>query len=536
MREMRRSLLVTALTLVLLGSMLAAHATSSQLSVERTIEVSSYGLVTVKDRITGHGGKAFTLLLMPDDAKDALSYYVSGASFDVVKRGDGSLAIEIRPTSEVVEVWYALRSKVQQRTADSYTLKLVDVPLVEGLTYSANVTVRLPEGSSFSSAPTGYVSVDNVANKSFEELSSTGPSPNSFTFTGTGLRLLRAESVVVEVEPYSGRARVVLVLRNEDLNSVTSVDLLIPEAGSVKVLRVGDDLGTLRYSLDRGSGVLTVYLTPERFELRQGWRYGFNVDLDVSGSNYYSLSDGRLEVRTFLPIAAQVDDFRVRVVLPEGVRLAELPDYVTQFIPRGGNSLTELKAPVPLPQPGPYGVVSLKLTGSPSQPWGAYALLIGVMALVLGSVMAHIRVRRETKPKIAEQDRAALSRVRATIEEMLRDVEEISRAVRSPEKSALPALRDRVQRVKRSSDLVLEELRRITYRGPVLSKMASEVQRSSSVLNESLRVLLKTYTDFARGELSRSSLEKMVAPILKDVRSSVAGMREVAMMVDELVG
>jgi hypothetical protein len=150
--------------------------------------------------------------------------------------------------------------------------------------------------------------------------------------------------------------------------------------------------------------------------------------------------------------------------------------------------------------------------------------------------MAHIKVRRASKPKMAEQDRVALSRVRETIEAMLADVEEISRAFRSTEKSALPALRERVQRVKRSSEVVLEELKRITYRGPEVSRMATEVQRNSGVLNESLRVLLKTYTDFSRGELSRSSLEKMVAPILKDVRSSVAGMREVAMMVEELVG
>jgi hypothetical protein len=69
-----------------------------------------------------------------------------------------------------------------------------------------------------------------------------------------------------------------------------------------------------------------------------------------------------------------------------------------------------------------------------------------------------------------------------------------------------------------------------------VSRLAAEVQRNSNVLNESLRVLLKTYTDFSRGELSRPSLEKIMAPILKDIRSSVAGMREVAMMVEELVG
>ncbi len=535
MEEMGRRLLVTVLTLVLFGSIIAAQASSPQLSVERTVEVSKYGLVTVKDRISGHGGSAFTVLVMPEDVEDVVSYYVSGATFNVARRGDGSLAIELRPTSEVVEVSYTLRSKVEQRSADSYALRLVDVPAIEGASYSANVTVRLPVDSSFTSAPTGYVSVENVAHKFFEELSPTGASPTFFIVKGTGLRLLRAESVVEEFDPYSGRARIELVLRNDDLNSISAVDLLIPGAGTVKVLRVGDDLGTLRYSLDRDSGVLTVYLTPERYELRQGWRYGFAVDLDVSGSGLYSLVEGSLEVRTFLPIEAQIDDFRVRVVLPEGFRLAELPDYVTQFVARGGSRVAELRAPLPMPQPGPFGVVALKLTGSPTQPWGAYALLIGVMALVLGSVMAHIRVRRASKPKIAEQDRAALSRVKETIEAMLAEVEEISRAVRSPEKSALPALRDRVQRVKRSSDAVLEELRRITYRGPEVSRMASEVQRNSSVLNESLRVLLKTYTDFARGELSRSSLEKMVAPILKDVRSSVAGIREVVMMVDELV-
>jgi hypothetical protein len=239
---------------------------------------------------------------------------------------------------------------------------------------------------------------------------------------------------------------------------------------------------------------------------------------------------------TFLPIFSQVDDFRVRLVLPEGVRLAELPEYVTQFLPRGGSNVAELKAPLPMPQPGPFGFVSLRITGSPAQPWGAYALVIGVLALVLGSVMAHIKVRRASKPKMAEQDRVALSRVRETIEAMLADVEEVSRAVRSTERSALPALRERVQRVKRSSEVVLEELRRITYRGPEVSRLAAEVQRNSNVLNESLRVLLKTYTDFSRGELSRSSLEKIMAPILKDIRSSVAGMREVAMMVEELVG
>ncbi len=536
MGEMSRNLLVTVLTLALLGSVLAAPAASPQLSVERTVEVSQYGLVTVRDRISGHGGSPFVALVMPEDAKDVVSYYVSGASFNVVRRGDGSLAIELRPDSEVVEVSYTLRSKVEQRTADSYSLRLVNVPVIEGLTYSANVTVRLPVDSSFSSAPTGYLSVENVAYRFFEELQSTRPSPDSFVFESTGLRLLRAESVVEEVDPYSGRASITLVLRNDDIEPISSVDLLIPEARAVRVLRVGDDLGTLRTSFERDSGRLTVFLTPERYELRQGWRYGFSVDLDVSGSGYYSLSGGGLEVRTFLPIAAQVDDFRVRVVLPEGVRLAELPDYVTQFVPRGGGSVVELKAPVPVPQQGAFGVVALRLTGSPAQPWGAYALVIGVMALVLGSVLAHIRVRGASKPKIAEQDRAALSRVRGTIETMLAEVEEVSRAVKSPEKSALPALRERVQKVKRSSDVVLEELKRISYRGPEVSRMVTEVQRNSSVLNESLRVLLKAYTDFARGELSRSSLEKMMAPILKDVRSSVAGIREVAMMVDELVG
>jgi len=534
--EMVRRLLLTVLALALLGTFFVAHAASPRLTVERTIEVSQYGLVTVKDRISDHGGSAFTVLVMPEDAKDLVSHYVSGASFNVVRRDDGTLAIELRPTSQVVEFWYTLKSKVEQRDADTYALRIVDVPVMEGATYSANVTVRLPAESSFSSVPAGYQSKESEASRFMEELSSTRAAPNTFTFKGTGLRLLRAESVVEEVDPYSGRASIGLVLRNDDLNSINSVDLLIPEAKKVKVLRVGDDLGTLRYSFDRDSGRLTVYLTPERYELRQGWRYGFSVDLDLSGSGLYSLGEGSLEIRTFLPIFSQVDDFRVRVVLPEGVRLAELPEYVTQFLPRGGSNVAELKAPLPMPQPGTFGVVSLKVTGSPAQPWGAYALVIGVLALVLGSVMAHIKVRRASKPKMAEQDRAALSRVRETIEAMLADVEEVSRAVRSPERSALPALRERVQRVKRSSEVVLEELRRITYRGPEVSRLAAEVQRNSNVLNESLRVLLKTYTDFSRGELSRSSLEKIMAPILKDIRSSVAGMREVAMMVEELVG
>ena len=268
MEEMGRRLLVTVLTLVLLGSIIAAQASSPQLSVERTVEVSKYGLVTVKDRISGHGGSAFTVLVMPEDVEDVVSYYVSGATFNVARRGDGSLAIELRPTSEVVEVSYTLRSKVEQRSADSYALRFVDVPAIEGASYSANVTVRLPVDSSFTSAPTGYVSVENVAHKFFEELSPTGASPTFFIVKGTGLRLLRAESVVEEFDPYSGRARIELVLRNDDLNSISAVDLLIPGAGTVKVLRVGDDLGTLRYSLDRDSGVLTVYLTPERYELR----------------------------------------------------------------------------------------------------------------------------------------------------------------------------------------------------------------------------------------------------------------------------
>jgi len=533
--EMKTHLLATAMTLALLAAVIAAHAEDSQAFVERTVEVTGYGLVIVKDRITGHGGSAFTLLVPSEDAGGLISHYVSGASFDVRKRDDGSVAIEIRPTSQVVEVWYALRGKVEQRTANTYVLRLVDVPVMEGMTYSANVTLRLPTDSSFSQVPTDYQKAESSASRSFGELPAGKPSANAFTFTGTGVRLLSVESLVEEFEPYSGKLRLSLVLRNDDVNGISSVDLVLPEARSVKVLRVGDDLGTLRSSFDPEAGKLTVYLTPERYELRQGWRYGFSVLLDVSNAGLYVLRDGGLEVHPFLPVEAPVESFRVRVALPEGVRLAEVPDYVVQLLSTGG-TVADLRSPVPLPGPAPLSSLRLSLSGSPAQPWGAYALAIGVLALVLGSVLAQFRVRRGSRPKIAESDRAALSRVREAIEEVLVEVEEISRVLRSPEKSALPALRERVQRVKRSSDAILEELRRISYRGPEVSKMTSEVQRSSTLLNESLRTLLKTYTDFARGELSRSSLEKMTAPILKDVRSSVAGIREVAMMVDELVG
>ncbi|MCS7094915.1 MAG: hypothetical protein NZ988_03790 [Thaumarchaeota archaeon] len=525
-----------AVVVLLVGFLLAFGLTrtglsQSALEVNREVRVGLQGLVTVHDEIRVSGHPELTVTLHNPDK--LLDYVVEGGNI-VTTRVDGdSLLVTIKPNADKVYVRSAYTGMVNENADGTYVLSLRGVPVLWRLEHSTNVTYLLPNDAEDVRAPSEHT-VRGRAVVKYYARSLELNERTSIRFSSGSMILVTVERSQLTVDPSSGTASLLIRLRNDGLSSFDYLRVRIPSPNSVKVLRVGDQMGALRYNYDESGGELLVYFTPERYSLSSGWRYEFSVILQSNPGVFTRLESGVLRVLNFLPVESRIESFSIRVILPQGLELESMDSRVTQyFMDERGRYVVELSPKVLYLS---QGYIDLNLRGQPQQPVQLYVLLTGVLVLVASVVVSVIRTSARPKPRVTEAERASLERLRGRVAEVFAELTRVEELLREPSRPGYQSLQESVRKIRRLSDSLSQEARPVLQRGGEVSRAASMAQKSLQEINESLRAISNAYTSYVRGEITKTAMERMVSPVLREIKKSSFSLKEFEMVLSELLG
>ncbi|MEN3048492.1 MAG: hypothetical protein ABDH63_06920, partial [Candidatus Caldarchaeales archaeon] len=439
----------------------------------------------------------------------------------------------VKPSGDKVQVSSAYRGLLTEAADGTYTLSFRGAPVLANVEHSTNVTFVLPPDAEDVRVPAEHRIANKTVNR-FYARSLGSEERTAIRFRSDSVILVAIERVQVTVDPSTNVANVLIRVRNDGASAFDFIRARIPFPASAAVLRVGDNLGSIRYGYDKTTGDLTVYFTPERYSLSPGWRYEFSITMRVEPEALVKQEGEVLRVSAFLPVEAPVEGYSVRLVLPDGVELQSLGPQVLQYFPDDrGRYVVDLRLPVPYFSP--YQL-ELRVRGQPQQPIPAYLLLLGALVLIAGVITSVVRATRGPRLRVAESERASIERLRSRVGEVFAELDRVEDLLRSPSKSGLQQLQESTRRVRRLTDLLLQDIRLLPQRSAELSRAASEAQRSLQEINESLRAILNLYNSYQRGEIGKSAVEKMAAPVLRDVRRSSSSLREFELVLSELLG
>lgn len=531
--EMRQTIAASALlfALILAGASAWTGWSDDVPTVTREVMVGTQGLLTVRDEITTAGLSELIVLL--HDRERLLGYAVEGGTVIDTKEAGGRLELTVKPAGNRVRVSSAYRGLLTEAADGAFALSFRGAPVLANVEHSTNVTFVLPPDAEDVRVPAEHRIEDKRVNR-FYAKSLGSEERTTIRFRSHSVILAAVEKVQVTVDPSTNFANVLIRVRNDGASSFDSISAKIPLAAGATVLRVGDNLGSVRYGYDKTTGGLTVYFTPERYALSPGWRYEFSITMRVEPGTLVRLEGDVLKVKAFLPLDAPVEGYSIRVILPDGVELQSVGPQVQQYFPDDrGRYVVDLSLPVPYFSPYEF---ELRVRGQPQQPIPAYLLLLGALVLFAGVIASVVRTTRGQRARVAESDRASIERLRSRVGEVFVELDRVEELLRSPSRSGLQQLQESVRRVRRLTDLLYQDIRVLPQRSAELSRVATEAQRSLQQINESLRAILHAYNSYQRGEIAKSAMEKMVAPMLRDVRRSSSSLREFEQVLSELLG
>ncbi len=521
---MKNSLPAIILTFAALSALFPADtwAQGEGVLVERYVSVSPYGLVYVWDSLAKvPPGSSFELGIPGSIYPNLKNLDVNGAILYGRGEKDGHTYYKLVAESEQVTIRHVYSGLVAGRGGDSYTITAPSTPFFTGIDYSSNLFIQLPGGAQVQKIPNGFTLNGTTLVQSAAKPATPEPQTVSFSFTSTAVQLIVAEKLAIVYDLDSMMVTIWVKVRNEDYRSITSLSLNL--ASGLQAIEVGDYSGRIDYRT-RGDAV-TVDIYPSRFEVQSGWRYEFYVKARIRDTDIATLSGGVVSLETFLPLNATIENYNVEVILPKAQSPASTDYFAEIYKDNAGRVVARFKDVMTKPYKPEKLVFETIPQGTP--PIIPQALILAILFLGVLGFIAYSHTARVRKQKHGPSlDQVTAQKLMREFKE-LRDVLEELDNVASIGKRDIRhvQLQPSISRLKSRYDSLLESLGGVKGE-EWAARVMKNLQQGMGRVNETLKMLSRSYSELQRGEISRESYLKIYRALRGDIREFISSVSE----------
>lgn len=522
---MRNILTAMTLTFAALLSLVPAvtWAQGEGVLVERYVSVSPHGLVYVWDSLTKVPiGSSFELGIPGSIYTNLKNLDVYGATLSGQEVRDGQTYYKLLAESGQVVIRHVYSRLVAGGGGDSYTITAPSTPFFTGIDYSSNVFIQLPGGARVQNIPNGFTLNGTTLVQRASKPTTPEPQTVSFSFTSTAVQLIVAEKLSIVYDLDSMTATVWVKVRNEDYRSVTSLSLDL--ASGLQAIEAGDYSGRIDYRT-HGERV-TVDIYPSRFEVQSGWRYEFYVKAKIRDpADIATLSGWVVSLKTFLPLNATVENYIVEVILPK----AQYPTTADYFAEIYRDNAGRVVARFRDDMTNPYKPEKLVFETTPqgTPPIIPQALILAILFLGVLGFIAYTNTARVKRQKPAPYlDQATAQRLIREFTELRGVLEELDGVASLGKRDIRHAqLQPSISRLKSRYDSLLESLGGVKGEEWV-TRITRNLQQGMARVNETLKLLSRSYSELQRGEISRESYLKIYRALRGDIREFISSVSE----------
>lgn len=514
-----RRVLIAVLVLLLLFSMSITAKAEGITAVERTIIPEYGGLVYVIDKI--HVSESSFRYGIVEEMHDGLvAFSVDGGDYRLIGKKTGGLYVyEIYPRSVLVTVKAIYRGLIREAGGNNYELVINVEPFIEGQTIQASIFLPTTSYVRYPAAPSGWTLTERGLEKRNVTVSGSGPGePIVVRFTSGGLALIQVVSLDMSYRLSESSLVIGMKIANLAGNPLRQLDLRMPEGVEVKEVR--DTLGKLIYSWSSKDRVLTINLEQSRYALQNSWKYSFTIMAKCVSARCINTSDDAARILVFTPINASISSLAVSLILPEGYEAdlskARLVEY--RHDPAGAAIATIDTSGIDIYDPSYF---TLPIVKSPSLASTAQWLIGGgLIVLFISAVVMQILRSKAPRPKIiGEKDAQIIFKAIQELQKAKSTLLEVEEGLAPTAAKAKPQLMtDKMHVVRRTADSIIESLGKIEEKPAELQRIVKEINQAVSTFSEALRVILRNYADFQRGELTMPSYKKIYDSFRKDLR------------------
>ncbi len=144
----------------------------------------------------------------------------------------------------------------------------------------------------------------------------------------------------------------------------------------------------------------------------------------------------------------------------------------------------------------------------------------GFIVLIISVVVTQVMRGRAVRPKIlSEKDVQIMFKAIHELQKVKSMLVEIEEGLAPTAPKTKPQLiTDKMHAVRRTVDSIIESLGKLEEKPAELQRIVKEINQAVGTFSEALRVILRNYADFQRGELALSSYKKIFEPFRKDLR------------------
>jgi len=492
------------------------------ITVDRTITPEYGGLVYVVDKI--HASESSFRFGIVEEMHDRLvALSINGADYEFIGKKTGGLYIyEVSPTSSEVTITAVYKGLIRYVGGNNYELVINAEPFIEGQTIQANISIIATSYVSYPTAPSGWTINERGLIKSKVTVSGSEPGePIAVRFTSSDLALIHVESLDVSYRLSDSSVSITMKIENLGGNLLRQLDLKIPVGVEVKDVR--DSIGKLIYSWNSDRRILTIKLEQSRYALQNLWKYSFTIIAKGTSDQVMHMTDDEARILVFTPINASIGSLQVSVILPAGqeadlakVRLAEYRHdsagaAIATIDSVGINIYSPSYVAIPIVKSQSFAHVAQWLIG------GSFIVLT-----ISAVTVQAMRIRLQRAKRLSEKDAQIIFKATQELLKVKSVLIEIEDSLAPTAIKAKPQLiMDKMHVIRRTADSIIESLGKLEEKPTELQRVVKEINYAVSASNEALRVILRNYADYQKGELSLSSYKKIYDSFKKELRDAL---------------
>lgn len=515
-------MLIAVLAVLLSLSMPLTASSANVLTINRTIIPEYGGLVYVVDNIHGAEG-SFRFGIVEEMHDRLVELTVNGGEVvSIGKSPSGLYVYEVTPRTGDLIITAVYRELITDMGGNNYDLVINAEPLIVGQTVHANILIKLTSYVRYPSAPLGWTLTSRGLEKNNTAVPGDKPTePVRIRLISSGLALVDVESLDMTYKPSESSILISMRIKNLANTPLRQLDLSFPKGIEVKEVR--DTLGKLVYSWSSEKNTLTLNLEQSRYALQYSWRYSFTILARCKTSEIMYMNDEEAKVLIFTPINASISSLSISVQLPIGYEVnlanANLAEYRHDA---AGAAIATLETKgLNLYQRTSYVALPLIKSSSPMS-YASWLIGGGFVVIILTAVVVQILRGRVSRAKIvSEKDLQLITRASQELQKMRALLLELESSLAPTAVKIKPqVMTDKMHVVRRMADGVIDALGKMEEKPAELQEIQREINLTLRVLNETLRVILRNYSDFQKGELSLQSYKKIYDSFRKDFRNA----------------
>ncbi|MEM1517509.1 MAG: hypothetical protein QW789_00090 [Nitrososphaerota archaeon] len=511
--------IIVVLAVLLIFLMPISARPENVLMVDRTIIPENGGLVYVVDKIHG-ADDSFRFGIVEEMHNRLVQLVVNGGESKFIEKSPSGLYIyEINPKSTDLIITAIYRELIYDAGGNNYELVINAEPLIQGQTVHANILFSSTSYVRYPGAPSDWTLTNRGLEKNNITISGdTIPDPIRIRLISSGISLIHVESLDMTYEPSESIIVITMRIKNQANSLLRQLDLNFPNGIEVKEVR--DTLGKLSYSWSKEKNILTVNLEQSRYALQNSWRYTFTILAKCQTPETMYINDDEVKILLFTPINATVGSLSISVILPAGYEVDMTNANVAEYHhDEAGAAIARIESRELNIYQNNYITLPL-VKSSSSASLASWIIGGGFVVIILSAIVLQVIRGKFPRTKIISQkDLQTISKAIQELQKLRSILLEIENGLSPTAVKTRPqVMTDKVHVVRRIADEVINSIEKLEEKTIEIQETTKEINSSLGVLSEALRVILRNYTDFQKGELSQQSYKKIYDSFRKDLR------------------